>query len=160
REGLDMPEVALVAILDADKEGFLRSERSLIQTIGRAARNIAGRAVLYADKITDSMQRAMSEIDRRRNIQINYNTEHNITPKGIHKPIDSVMYKADAPTDLVNTARHIKPDLSTLSTEELSTKIKQTRKQMRRAAQELDFEKAATLRDEILQLQELLKVSV
>ena len=162
REGLDMPEVALVAILDADKEGFLRSERSLIQTIGRAARNIAGRAVLYADNITGSMQRAICEIDRRRNIQSNYNTEHNITPKGIHKPIESVMYKADADsaTDMVNTEQHTKPDLSTLSTEELSTKIKQIRKQMRAAAQELDFEKAATLRDEILKLQELLKISV
>ena len=162
REGLDMPEVALVAILDADKEGFLRSERSLIQTIGRAARNVAGRAVLYADNITGSMQRAIAEIDRRRNIQINYNTEHNVTPKGIHKPIESVLYKAEAnsSTELEHTEQHTKPDLSTLSTEELSTKIKQIRKQMRKAAQELDFEKAATLRDEILQLQELLKVSV
>ncbi len=165
REGLDMPEVSLVAILDADKEGFLRSERSLIQTIGRAARNIKGKAILYADRITDSMQKAMDETERRRNKQIQFNEEHGITPRSakrqVIKEIDTgEVYDEDA--ELANL-----PMEKTLSDDEqhliadpklFAKHINKLEKEMMKASKELQFEQAARLRDEILRLKaQLLK---
>ncbi len=154
REGLDIPEVALVAILDADKEGFLRSERSLIQTIGRAARHIEGRAILYADTITGSMQRALAETERRRAKQEEYNRKHGITPKGIVKSVQDIMEGAHAPL----STRLAKTPVSTLQIQRLSPaalgkKIKALEKEMLEQARNLEFEKAIQLRDEI----ELLK---
>jgi excinuclease ABC subunit B len=154
REGLDLPEVELVGILDADKEGFLRSEVSLIQTIGRAARNVHGRVILYADTSTGSMDRAIGETNRRRTIQIAYNKEHGITPKTIQKKIHDIM--AD-----VQKAR--KKAVTELAGLELSAEkdpkkaIAEMRRQMHEAADNLDFETAAILRDEIQQLEQLLK---
>ena len=165
REGLDMPEVSLVAILDADKEGFLRSERSLIQTIGRAARNIKGKAILYADRITDSMQKAIDETTRRRNKQIQFNEEHGITPRSakrqVIKEIDTgEVYGEDA--ELANL-----PMEKTLSDDEqhliadpklFAKHINKLEKEMMKASKELQFEQAARLRDEILRLKaQLLK---
>ncbi|MCP9760096.1 excinuclease ABC subunit UvrB [Aquitalea sp. S1-19] len=154
REGLDIPEVSLVGILDADKEGFLRSERSLIQTIGRAARNLHGRAILYADRITDSMRRAMDETERRRTKQIAFNLEHGITPKGIDKKIkdliDGVYSAAASKQHLVDEARVAMMDEKTLARE-----IKRLEKEMLAAARNLEFEKAAALRDELKSLKEL-----
>ncbi|MDX2165228.1 MAG: excinuclease ABC subunit UvrB [Gammaproteobacteria bacterium] len=137
REGLDLPEVSLVAILDADKEGFLRSERSLIQTIGRAARNINGKAILYADKITDSMKRAISETDRRRKKQVDYNTSHGITPKSIKKAIHDIL---EAAPSILPQSKKFLSDGKT---------IKELEAEMHFYAQNLEFEKAAELRDEI-----------
>ncbi len=155
REGLDMPEVSLVAILDADKEGFLRSDRSLIQTIGRAARNLEGRAILYADTITGSIQRAIEETERRRTMQIAYNEEHGITPVGIRKAVADVM-EAGGSGRKDKRKRRDKPeaapvaaDYASLSTSEASRKIKQLEKGMFEAARNLEFEKAASLRDEL-----------
>ena len=164
REGLDMPEVSLVAILDADKEGFLRSDRSLIQTIGRAARNLNGRAILYADRITGSMQRAIDETDRRRAKQIAYNEEHGITPKGLNKRVTDVM---DLGGGSMRAPRREKqrevaePELTydpaLFDPKALVQKIEATEKQMYQAAKDLEFEKAAALRDELGQLREQLK---
>lgn len=163
REGLDMPEVSLVAILDADKEGFLRSDRSLIQTIGRAARNLNGRAILYADRITGSMQRAIDETDRRRAKQVAYNEEHGITPKGLNKRVTDVM-------DLGGGIRAPRREKQRVSEAEaaydpamfdpkaLVQKIEQTEKAMYQAAKDLEFEKAAALRDDVAKLREQLKV--
>jgi len=163
REGLDMPEVSLVAILDADKEGFLRSDRSLIQTIGRAARNLNGRAILYADRITGSMQRAIDETDRRRAKQVAYNEEHGITPKGLNKRVTDVM-------DLGGGIRAPRREKQRVSEAEaaydpamfdpkaLVQKIEQTEKAMYQAATDLEFEKAAALRDDVAKLREQLKV--
>ncbi len=157
REGLDMPEVSLVAILDADKEGFLRSERSLIQTIGRAARNIHGKAILYGDKITGSMQRAIDETDRRREKQEAYNKKHGITPKGIQKAISDVMEGARA--DLATSDRRFskvaaeQAEYADLTPKQLGKKIAALEKQMRQHAQDLEFENAAQVRDKILALQ-------
>jgi excinuclease ABC subunit B len=148
REGLDLPEVSLVAILDADKEGFLRSAGSLIQTVGRAARNVNGRAIMYADKMTDSMKQAIGETDRRRHIQEAYNLEHGITPASIVKSIDEVMssvYERDyvtVPTDIDGFRTH----------GELEAHIALLQGQMKAAAANLEFEKAAQLRDRIKQL--------
>ena len=157
REGLDMPEVALVAILDADKEGFLRSERSLIQTIGRAARNIHGQAILYADKITGSMQRAIDETDRRRNKQIEYNQQHGITPKGIQKSVNDILEGAR----FGKSSKKL-PGLSStyalMTTDELAKKIKLLEKQMHQHAQNMEFELAAKIRDELIQLREQFKI--
>ncbi len=157
REGLDMPEVSLVAILDADKEGFLRSEGSLIQTIGRAARNINGRAILYADRITGSMQRAMDETERRRNKQIAYNLEHNITPKSIQKAIKDVMEgaRAGAPVSAQEYAKVAEEQLeyASMSAAQMSKKIKQLENKMYQHARDLEFEEAAAVRDEIRLLQ-------
>jgi len=157
REGLDIPEVSLVAILDADKEGFLRSDRSLIQTIGRAARNLNGRAILYADKITGSMRRALDETERRRQKQLAYNKEHGITPKGIEKAIADVM-EAGVAADQKRARAYAKvaedaADYSALSPEKLAKKISQLEKAMYQHARDLDFEAAAKLRDEIHQIQ-------
>ena len=144
REGLDIPEVSLIAILDADKEGFLRSERSLIQIIGRAARNVDGRVIMYASKITDSMQKAINETNRRRAIQEQYNKEHNIIPKTIIKEIREPLKIKDKSINLD------KNNKMTRSEKELY--IKEVEKQMRKAAKELDFEKAANLRDILFEL--------
>jgi len=161
REGLDIPEVSLVAILDADKEGFLRSERSLIQTIGRAARNVNGHAILYADRITDSMKKAMGETERRRNKQIAHNTLHGITPQGINKKvrdmIDGVM-SSKAGKDMAREAER-RDMLRATGVEEftekdLAKRIKQLEKQMFEAAKNLEFEQAGRLRDQLAQLKE------
>jgi excinuclease ABC subunit B len=157
REGLDMPEVSLVAILDADKEGFLRSERSLIQTVGRAARHINGAAILYADKITGSMQRAIAETDRRRNKQIAYNKAHNITPRGIQKAVNDIMeggYSGSpgTPRQYAKVAEEIL-EYAALSPEKLLQKIKKLEQQMYKHARDLEFEEAAHIRDEIKLLQ-------
>ncbi len=148
REGLDLPEVSLVAILDADKEGFLRSEVSLIQTIGRAARNVNGRVVLYADTVTGSMKRAIAETERRREIQLAYNQKHGITPQTIRKEIASILETAQNP--------QIAPEFVELaSLENIAAMIKQKEKEMRAAARQLQFEQAAALRDEIRTLRKL-----
>jgi len=152
REGLDLPEVSLVAILDADKEGFLRSERSLIQTMGRAARNSEGKAILYADKITDSMRNAIGETERRREIQEQYNTEHGITPTTIVKSIDATLvtaYEADyfkVPLDLDGFEEY--------SPKQLKETIQQLEADMRNAAKEMKFEQAAEIRDRLKYLRE------
>lgn len=158
REGLDMPEVSLVAILDADKEGFLRSERSLIQTIGRAARHINGKAILYADNITGSMQRAIAETDRRREKQKAYNQEHGITPKGIAKAVNDIMEGAHSDTS-TSSRRYLKvaeqqAEYAVLSPKQLAQKLKQLEQQMFKHAKNLEFEDAARVRDEIKHLQD------
>ncbi len=158
REGLDMPEVSLVAILDADKEGFLRSERSLIQTIGRAARNINGKAILYADRVTGSMQRAIGETERRRAKQIIYNEKHGITPRTIRKAVADVMEGAYA-GGVPGAKRYAKvaeevAEYAALSPEMLARKVKKLEKQMYQHAQNLEFEEAARVRDQIRHMQE------
>jgi excinuclease ABC subunit B len=156
REGLDMPEVSLVAILDADKEGFLRSERSLIQTIGRAARHINGMAILYADRITDSMRRAIGETDRRRIKQITYNKQHGITPVGIQKAVADIMEGArSAPGGAKHYAKVAEDtaNYEALPPEKLVQRIKKLEQQMYKHARDLEFEEAAQLRDEIKFLQ-------
>ncbi|AZS50222.1 excinuclease ABC subunit UvrB [Entomomonas moraniae] len=156
REGLDMPEVSLVAILDADKEGFLRSERSLIQTIGRAARNLNGKAILYADKITGSMQRAIDETERRRAKQISFNEEHNITPKGVKRDITDIMEGANIPgarsgkrRSLAKVAEESGREIELRTPADYNKRIKQFEEQMYKLAKDLEFEKAAQLRDQI-----------
>ncbi|WP_422090647.1 excinuclease ABC subunit UvrB [Tenacibaculum ovolyticum] len=151
REGLDLPEVSLVAILDADKEGFLRSHRSITQTVGRAARNVNGLAILYADKITNSMQRTMDETDRRREKQINYNTKNGITPTQINKKLDNTLSKETTATYQYDNAiqKAAEQDLEYLPKEEIEKRIRAKRKQMEEAAKSLDFMVAAQLRDEI-----------
>ncbi len=158
REGLDIPEVSLVAILDADKEGFLRSERSLIQSIGRAARNLHGRAILYADRVTGSMRRALDETDRRRDKQLAHNKEHGITPKGIERKVSDVMEGA-YPSALSSPAQYAKVaeeliHYGDMSPKELEKKTAQLEKQMYEHAQNLEFEEAAKLRDEVLRIKE------
>ena len=160
REGLDLPEVSLVAILDADKEGFLRSDRSLIQTIGRAARNLDGRAILYGDTITGSMRRAIDETDRRRAVQIAYNEEHGITPRGIRKAVQDVMEAGDSARGSRNGRRqHGKQNTKNykeLSATEAARQMNKLEKQMYEFARNLEFERAAELRDEL----ELLRADV
>ncbi len=157
REGLDLPEVSLVAVIDADKEGFLRSESALIQTVGRAARHVEGKAILYADKMTDSMQRAIDETNRRRTIQAAFNTEHNIEPKGIIKGIRDltdrvkVMHMAESKS-AYDTMEAPSFDAETLAPVELDKLIKQVEKEMKEAAKALEFEKAAMLRDQLVEL--------
>jgi excinuclease ABC subunit B len=162
REGLDMPEVALVAILDADKEGFLRSDRSLIQTIGRAARNIHGKAILYAERITGSMERAMNETKRRREKQIAFNKAHNITPKGIQKDIADIMEGAYNTQTATADRRYLEvaeqqAQYEQMSPAQLAKEIKRLEKQMKQHAKDLEFEEAAQIRD---QLNKLRKSSV
>lgn len=170
REGLDMPEVSLVAILDADKEGFLRSDRSLIQTIGRAARNVNGRAILYADRITGSMQRAIEETDRRRTKQIEFNQQHGITPKGLNKSITDVMdlgqgparqKKSKSSSAIAEVAAGYDPRVTVVKdTKALMKELEAKEKAMYEAAQNLEFEKAAQLRDEVDKMREQLKRAV
>ena len=151
REGLDLPEVSLVAILDADQEGFLRSDRSLIQTVGRAARHLEGRAILYADRITGSMQRALDEMSRRREVQVAYNERHGITPRSIVKSVDQVRFAtrvADAKTAKPAAAGFHRPT----DAKERDALIQLLESQMQAAAEDLDFELAAVLRDQILEL--------
>lgn len=150
REGLDIPEVALVAILDADKEGFLRSETSLIQTIGRAARNAQGRVILYADVITDSMHNAVAETQRRREIQQQYNEEHGIIPKTIEKKVYDIIQATKAVDEKQKFGFDKAPE--SMSQKELETQIQKLQKEMKRAATELQFERAAELRDKIEEL--------
>jgi excinuclease ABC subunit B len=151
-----MPEVSLVAILDADKEGFLRSERSLIQTIGRAARNINGTAILYADKMTRSMNRALEETGRRRERQLAHNIEHDITPASIVKQVADVMEAAyPAPAKRRYAAAENASDYLAMSPEQLIKRAAKLEKQLLRHARDLEFEAAARLRDEIQQLRQL-----
>jgi len=153
REGLDIPEVSLVAILDADKEGFLRSERSLIQTIGRAARNLNGRAILYADKITGSMKRALDETDRRREKQVAYNKEHGITPKGVKKAIrgslDDKQEEARNDRQYIAKVAEEKARYAAMTPKQLAKRLQQMEQAMYRHAQNLEFEEAGKLRDEM-----------
>jgi excinuclease ABC subunit B len=150
REGLDLPEVSLVAILDADKEGFLRSDTALIQTVGRAARHVEGTAIMYADRVTDSMQRAIEETDRRRNVQLAYNEEHGIVPASIVKAVHDLTerMRIAATTEEVEEKRGV----AQLSKDELARLIRELERQMKAAAQELEFEKAALLRDQVFEL--------
>jgi excinuclease ABC subunit B len=150
REGLDLPEVSLVAILDADKEGFLRSERSLIQTMGRAARHINGTAILYADRVTDSMKRAIAETDRRRAKQVTYNTDHSITPAGVMKRIKDLIdgvYDSSAMQAAEEEARY-----EAMSEKQIAREIKALEKKMLGHAKNLEFEEAAKVRDQLSEL--------
>ncbi len=170
REGLDLPEVSLVAILDADKEGFLRNERSLVQTIGRAARNANGQVIMYADKTTDSMQKAIDETERRRAIQMEYNAEHGITPRTVFKSREAIMGQtkvADSKKQEVGKGKKFyagpeeelsvaaDPVVAYMKPEQLEKLIKETQKRMEKAAKELDFMEAAQLRDELNDLKKL-----
>ena len=157
REGLDLPEVSLVAILDADKEGFLRSNRSLTQTVGRAARNVNGKAIMYADKITDSMQKTIDETEYRREKQMNYNKEHGITPQALKKNLDSALAKNSIATyqqEKEAARKAAEPEVEYMTKDQLEKLVREKRKSMEKAAKELDFMEAARLRDEIKTLQE------
>ncbi len=151
REGLDIPECGLVAILDADKEGFLRSETALIQTIGRAARNVDGKVILYADRMTNSMQKALDENERRRNIQLQYNSDNNITPQTIIKSIKDDFYR-------FNKDKLIEPISNKMSSEKIAKKINELSHKMFKAASDLNFEYAAKLRDEVKELERILQL--
>lgn len=153
REGLDIPEITLVAILDADKEGFLRSEVSLIQTIGRAARNSEGHVIMYADVMTDSMRKAIQETERRRTIQEAYNKEHGITPTTIKKAVRDLITVSKA---VAETEDKLKKDPESMTRKELTKLIGQVEKQMRAAAADLNFEQAAELRDKMIELKKSL----
>ena len=153
REGLDIPEITLVAILDADKEGFLRSETSLIQTIGRAARNAEGHVIMYADTITDSMNKAIEETNRRRQIQRKYNEEHNITPTTIKKAVrDLIAISKAAQAD----SKTFDKDPESMDSKELGRLARELQKKMNQAAAELNFEEAAVLRDRMLKVKKML----
>ncbi len=160
REGLDLPEVSLVAILDADKEGFLRSARSLTQTVGRAARNVNGKALMYADKITKSMQKTIDETNYRREKQINYNTKHNITPTALKKSLDNALVGKKAVAyefEQAPTLKAAEEEVAYFTKDQLESRIRTLRKEMEKAAKELDFMQAARFRDEIKMLQEKVK---
>jgi excinuclease ABC subunit B len=158
REGLDLPEVSLVAILDADKEGFLRSETSLIQTIGRAARNVDGKVLMYADTVTDSMKKAISETNRRRKIQIEYNREHGIDPQTIRKKVSDILLALQgdpsrtALTPERSRRRRQRSDIELMPRDELARLIQTLEEEMHEAAKDLRFEYAARLRDEVVEL--------
>lgn len=156
REGLDLPEVSLVAIIDADKEGFLRSHRSLTQTVGRAARNVNGKAIMYADKITKSMQKTIDETNYRREKQINYNTENNLVPKALNKSLGNALSGNSVSTGYFEkeALKAAEPENEYLSKSEIEKRIREKRKAMEKAAKDLDFMQAAKLRDEIQALQE------
>jgi excinuclease ABC subunit B len=163
REGLDMPEVSLVAILDADQEGFLRSDRSLIQTTGRAARHMNGRAIFYADKITDSMRRCLEETARRREMQRSHNAQHGIVPQGVVKSVDEVRFitrVADAREEREARAARVAERSQPYGRPEMEERIKRAEHEMREAAEELDFETAARLRDEVFELKAALDRSI
>lgn len=167
REGLDLPEVSLVAIMDADKEGFLRNDKSLTQTIGRAARNERGKVIMYADRITDSMQRTMDENLRKREIQIAYNTKHGITPTTVKKSIEEIMQQTSvADSQIITPVAYIEnesmqiaadPILNQMSSDQLKMAVDETKKRMNKAAKDLDFMEAARLRDEMFSLQQKLE---
>jgi excinuclease ABC subunit B len=166
REGLDLPEVSLVAILDADKEGFLRSETSLIQTMGRAARNVEGQVIMYADMVTDSMERAISETNRRRAIQVRHNAEQGIDPQSIRKKVSDILLSlspdAAAPKGRGRgrSQRRTESEVSMMPRDELSRLIQSLEEEMHEAAKELRFEYAGRLRDEIADLRRELKALV
>jgi len=151
REGLDLPEVQLVAILDADKEGFLRSETSLIQTIGRAARNVGGKVIMYADKTTDSMRRAIDETDRRRSVQKNYNGQYGITPKTIEKRVKELIQTTKVAESIAEYKADRIGNISKADMLELASKLE---KEMREASRLLEFERAAELRDMVIELRQ------
>nr|MDJ0870740.1 helicase-related protein [Gammaproteobacteria bacterium] len=158
REGLDMPEVSLVAVLDADKEGFLRSDRSLIQTIGRAARNVNGKAILYADTVTGSMQRALEETERRRRKQMEHNQVHGITPKSVQKAVADILegaYRGAPPSaqEYAHVAEEV-AEYAGLSPQALQKTVKELERRMFKHAENLEFEEAARLRDEIQRIEE------
>ena len=179
REGLDLPEVSLVAILDADKEGFLRSHRSLTQTVGRAARNLNGTVIMYADKMTDSMRQTIEETNRRRTLQLAYNEEHGITPKAIVKARNAIIgleHDTDAPVNAqshtasrksapipyaseYSTSANVAADpvVAYMNADELRRAIDRSRQQMVEAAKQMEFIEAARLRDEILKMENLIK---
>ena len=154
REGLDIPEITLVAILDADKEGFLRSDTSLIQTIGRAARNSEGHVIMYADTITDSMRAALDETQRRREVQMAYNEEHGITPKTIQKAVRDLIAVSKK---VAASEVQMEKDPESMSEKELEKLIKELEKQMKKAAADLNFEAAAELRDKLIELKKTLQ---
>ncbi len=154
REGLDIPEITLVAILDADKEGFLRSETSLIQTIGRAARNSEGHVIMYADNMTDSMRLAIEETNRRREIQQAYNEEHGITPKTIQKAVRDLIRISK---EVAQEELRFEKDPESMSAKELEKLIEEVQKKMKKAAAELNFEAAAMLRDQMVELKKQLQ---
>ena len=156
REGLDIPEVSLVAILDADKEGFLRTETSLIQTIGRAARNAEGHVIMYADTVTESMEKAISETERRRQIQQKYNDEHGITPQTIKKAVRDLISISKVAEGVGGSNDSIEKDLESMSDTELEKIKKQVEKNMHKAAAELNFEEAAALRDKMIEINKYL----
>ena len=153
REGLDIPEITLVAILDADKEGFLRSETSLIQTIGRAARNAEGHVIMYADTMTDSMKAAIEETKRRRQVQMEYNEKHGITPKTIHKSVRDLI---SISKKVSSEEMKLEKDPESMSEKELQAAIKDINKKMKKAAAELNFEVAAELRDQLIEFKKKL----
>jgi excinuclease ABC subunit B len=158
REGLDIPEVSLVAILDADKEGFLRSERSLIQTVGRAARHLNGTAIMYADTTTESMRRAIDETERRRTKQLAYNAEHGITPKGVQKRIKDIIdgvYDYGTAREELKAAQN-EARYEHMGEKDLTREVKRLEKEMLDAARNLEFERAAQLRDQLKRLKERL----
>jgi excinuclease ABC subunit B len=159
REGLDLPEVSLVAILDADKEGFLRDERSLIQTIGRAARNVDGRAIMYADKMTSSMQRCIEETNRRRDIQIEHNRVHGITPETIRKSIEEIEFSTRVADARLTPAKVAEPATTYADEVNLEEYVKILEKEMAEAAAGLDFERAALLRDQLFEVRAAGKTS-
>ena len=154
REGLDIPEITLVAILDADKEGFLRSETSLIHTIGRAARNAQGHVIMYADTITDSMRAALEETNRRREIQIKYNEEHGITPQTIKKAVRDLISISKV---IAKEELRFEKDPESMNRKELEKLIADIQKKMQRAAADLNFEAAAELRDKMIELKKRLQ---
>jgi excinuclease ABC subunit B len=166
REGLDLPEVSLVAILDADKEGFLRNERSLVQTVGRAARNVNGKVIMYADKITDSMRKTIEETERRRAMQNEYNEKHGITPTPLNKSKEKILESTKVADGDQAMRSYVIPETTAIAAEsviaygnpkDLENSVKNTRKAMQKAAKELDFIEAARLRDILFELEKQLK---